>query len=238
MKITLEERNNDPNKEILFQKLARVSYKIKDRVLNPKFKQYNNYGGRGVTVDQKWLTSAGFIDDVDKIDGWDEQEFLLGNLELDKDIKFPGNMRYCLECTKWVTHKDNMQYLPEVQKPFYAYNQYTQEIMVGKNINNFADITNTNASTISAVLHRRKHKSGDWWMWYVDGDVPTIKRVYYKDTHGNIFWDVNSQRLAMKLGRSRGYISQKLLHPNKLKAGESVWEENVNIVELLNKYNA
>lgn len=238
MKITSEERQLDPNKERLFNKLAYVAYRIKYRTSNPKFKQYNNYGGRGVTMDPKWESAFGFIDDADKIDGWNEQEFLLGNLELDKDIKIPGNTVYCLEATKWVTHKENMQTLPEVQKPFYAYNQYTQEIRIGTNLNKFASDTGTNASTISGVLHGRKHKSGDWWVWYTDYPTPVIKRVYFKDKSGNVIWDVNSQRLSKKLGRNRAYVSQKLLHPERLAKGESVWEESVDVQSLLNKYNA
>lgn len=238
MIITMEERKKDPNKELLFQKLARVSYKVKDRVLNPKFKQYKNYGGRGVTIDSKWLTSAGFIEDVDKIDGWNEAEFLAGNLELDKDIKIKGNTHYCKENTMWVTHEVNMQTLPEVQKPFYAYNQYTQEIKEGLNVKLFSEENNVNSGVISNILHGRKHKSGDWWVWYKDANTPEIYRVYYKGIDGSVYWDVNSQRLSNKLGKNRGYISQRILHNDKLKHGEYAWKEKVDLDMLLNKYNA
>jgi hypothetical protein len=236
MFISLEERKENPKKELLFNKLARVSYKLKDRVLNPKFKQYKNYGGRGVTMDEKWLTSKGFIEDVDSIDGWDEEKFLAGELELDKDIKFKGNKVYDKEHTMWVTHKENMQYLPEVQKPFYAYNEYTQEIKEGFNQTLFAMENNLNKAVVSSVIQGRKHRAGDWWMWIKGTNPPTPIRYHYVNEKGEDIWDVNPRRLSLKLGYNRAYITNRINHPDNLRIGHKIWVEEINLTELINKY--
>lgn len=38
--------------------------KMKDRCLNPNHKYYRLYGGRGITVDPKWMSFEGFLADM------------------------------------------------------------------------------------------------------------------------------------------------------------------------------
>lgn len=38
--------------------------KMKDRCLNPNHKHYPIYGGRGITIDPKWMAFEGFFDDM------------------------------------------------------------------------------------------------------------------------------------------------------------------------------
>lgn len=60
-------------------------------------------------VCKKWLKLSMFIEDVRKIDGYDEEKFLNGELELDKDIKSNGiNKEYSLENCMFVTKKENV----------------------------------------------------------------------------------------------------------------------------------
>jgi hypothetical protein len=37
---------------------------MKTRCLNPKYHQYYYYGGRGITIDPKWMNITGFIEDM------------------------------------------------------------------------------------------------------------------------------------------------------------------------------
>ena len=127
MIITLEERKANPYKQELFNRLSRVCYKMHDRCNNPKQKCYKNYGGRGVTYCDKWQHVSGFIDDVDKIPGWDEKKFLAHQLQLDKDFRIEGSKIYSLETCMWISRQDNIKKQPSRQKPFTAYNLITKE---------------------------------------------------------------------------------------------------------------
>ena len=37
---------------------------MKDRCLNPKSRDYGEYGGRGITVCEKWMEFEGFLEDM------------------------------------------------------------------------------------------------------------------------------------------------------------------------------
>lgn len=37
---------------------------MKDRCLNPAHMHYHNYGGRGITICEKWLSFLGFFEDM------------------------------------------------------------------------------------------------------------------------------------------------------------------------------
>lgn len=64
----------------------------------------------GCTMCDRWLKLSNFVEDVPKIDGYDEERFLNGELELDKDIKSDGTKKiYCLEECTFVTHEVNQR---------------------------------------------------------------------------------------------------------------------------------
>lgn len=60
-------------------------------------------------VNERWLKLSNFVNDFKLIDGYDEEKFLNGELELDKDIKYDGNKEYCLEKCKLVSHIENLR---------------------------------------------------------------------------------------------------------------------------------
>lgn len=65
------------------------------RIKNSKNSSYNYYGGRGVTVDKKWLTFEGFWEDMEE--GYSDE------LSLDR-VNNDGN--YCKENCRWATKKE------------------------------------------------------------------------------------------------------------------------------------
>ena len=61
-------------------------------------------------VCDRWLLLSNFVHDFKSIDGYDEEKFLNGELELDKDIKTNGvNKEYSLENCTWVSHIENVR---------------------------------------------------------------------------------------------------------------------------------
>lgn len=68
---------------------------MKQRCLNPKSNNYKNYGERGVSVCEKWMTFEGFWEDM--------QEGYSEHLSIDR-IDVSGN--YCKDNCKWSTYSE------------------------------------------------------------------------------------------------------------------------------------
>lgn len=68
---------------------------LKNRCLNPKNIQYKNYGGRGITVCERWLNFINFYEDM-------------GNRPEGCQIdRIDNNKGYCKENCRWTTNKIN-----------------------------------------------------------------------------------------------------------------------------------
>jgi len=233
MIITREERLQDPYKEQLHERLRRVIAHIHDRCNNPNFKQYSNYGGRGVTYDPKWESTEGFILDVDSIPGWDEEAFIARKLQLDKDYRIQGNKIYTKNACTWVSAKENMQIQPSRQKEFYAYNVYTEVLEEHFSETLFAQDKGLERTVIGAVLHGKKHMAGDWVFWYKTETPPV--RTYIQASNGSeILEDINGQRLSKKLGRYKTAVSSALndARKNNKQAKVSGWIITVHPLDL------
>ena len=71
----------------------------------------------GCTVCERWLILSNFVEDVRLIDGYDEERFLNGELELDKDKKKDKNKHYIMKYCTWLSRPEN-QSLAMKGKPF------------------------------------------------------------------------------------------------------------------------
>jgi hypothetical protein len=67
---------------------------MKQRCLNPNNKDYHNYGGRGITVCDRWLKFANFFNDM----GGKPEELTLERMNNDGNYE-PSNC-------KWATRKE------------------------------------------------------------------------------------------------------------------------------------
>lgn len=101
----------------LYQKIRNRHYTIMSRCYNSNNYGYKHYGGRGVYVCERWHELDNFIEDIDKIDGWDLDLFMKGKLAIDKDYKVKGNKEYALEKCTFVTTTENNQLKPNQQRP-------------------------------------------------------------------------------------------------------------------------
>jgi hypothetical protein len=94
-------------KSELYMKLKSIYFNMMQRCYKEYATKYEYYGGRGVTVCEKWQTFDGFIDTVDTVEGWDEGKFLRGELQLDKDTKIKGNKIYSPETCIFIPSRLN-----------------------------------------------------------------------------------------------------------------------------------
>lgn len=75
---------------------------MKDRCYNLNSQKYPWYGAKGVVMCDEWL------EDPLKFIEWAENNNWKPGMEIDKDIKFPGNNVYSPEMCSLVSHKENM----------------------------------------------------------------------------------------------------------------------------------
>lgn len=228
MIITPQDRRNNPIQATLYKRLMSIIGHIRHRCNNPHNEEYQNYGGRGVKYCKKWSTGIGFMDDVDKIDGWDLNKFLQNKLQLDKDIKIKGNKLYSKETCMWVSHHKNMSVLPSIQTSFYSFNLYTKAVNKWHSIYEFIEFNpKLNKGVASAVLHHRKHKVGNYILWYSSEQPPKV--IYYTAIKGdNKIWDINKQRLSLKISCDRTAVSSSF-RGNKFKNGYRIGFSILNL---------
>ena len=94
------------------------------RCYNKKRKSYKYYGEIGCYVCDRWLILSNFIEDIDKINGY---ELWLNNknkyIALDKDINSNGNNKcYCLEECQFVKKSTNTKQANKTKKYEYMNN--------------------------------------------------------------------------------------------------------------------
>lgn len=117
---------------------------MKARCDRTGWRDYQNYGGRGITYDKRWVTFQGFWEDMSLT--WQQ------GLSLDRiDV----NGKYCKENCRWAT-------LSEQQRNKRTTKLYEYD---GKNI------TLTEISEITGTPYRKLHKRVESWGWSIDRAV-------------------------------------------------------------------
>lgn len=179
MFIPVEERNKS---NLLYRRLRAIKDSMMGRCYNKNNSKYLAYGARGVRVDEKWHKLAGFLDDIDSIDGWDEELFLAGKLRLDKDKKSRDNLLYSKDTCSWISPQENSKYKPSAQRKIHAkspeghfYSFYNQT--------DFAKEHGLDRPGIHACVHKKRIHHMGWQFWF-DGDKEPKPRTVYQASKG------------------------------------------------------
>lgn len=157
---------------VLYKKLRKTWYDMIQRCYNPKHPSYRFYGEKGVSVTSKWHTLDGFLETVDKVDGWDEERYTTETLHLDKDLKVKGNKVYSPETCMFVSPSDN--YKPtqkERQRECEAISP-NGEMYPFSNREEFCREHELNPSNVYFCLIGKYHQHKGWRFRYSDGSTP------------------------------------------------------------------
>ena len=154
-------RNKKTN--VFYNRIYTTWRNMINRCYNPTHFAYKNYGAKGVVVCDRWQTLNNFIEDIDKILGFDLQLFLNGELSLDKD-KIGDSKQYSLNHCCWISKQENNQYKPNQQKTIVGISPLGEKY-VFNNQSEFAREHNLTQFGISACLCG-KFKQYKKWKFY------------------------------------------------------------------------
>lgn len=107
---------------------------MKQRCLNVKNKKYKNYGGRGITVCERWMEFKNFIEDMG-----DRPKF--SSLE-----RIDVNGNYCKENCKW-SHSQEEQQNNRRDNKYFTYKSKT------KKLKEWSRVTGINYSTLRSRIY-------------------------------------------------------------------------------------
>ena len=115
-------------------RLYRIWTNIKDRVLNPKNKQYNDYGGRGITICDEWKNDFMTFYNWATTNGYSE-ELSIDRIDNDGNYE-PSNCRWAtqtIQCRNTRIRKNNKSGYKGVCYP-KGKNKYIAQICVNTKI--------------------------------------------------------------------------------------------------------
>ena len=158
-----------------------------DRCYNKSSKSYKTYGEKGCYVDERWFNFSNYVDDVINIEGYNEERVKSKELELDKNTKIKGNLKYSKETCLWITREENVAEMNRrtKQKPFIATrleDGYTEE---SYNISKFCKKWNIKFSTsVGDCLLGRRNDYDGWKFRYKENENIYISKLVNTNKSG------------------------------------------------------
>lgn len=150
----MEIKNRSIKYNPLYKKIYTLWHSMMQRCYQETNGSYKNYGARGVYVADEWKTLDGFIRTIDTVDGFDGEKLLSGEIQLDKDIKFKGNMEYSPEKCMFVSKQEN--YANRRNNRFFiGINLETEEVIHTNNREEFCRNYNLDSSTVWRMLQKK-----------------------------------------------------------------------------------
>jgi len=131
-------------------KIYAVWCTIKNRCLNPKNKQYKDYGGRGITICNEWLEFIPFRD-------WALNNGYAEGLHIHRE----NNGNYEPDSCRWVTRTENLRHtrktitmeIANEIRDLYKTGLYTQQEL--------ADKYNMDQQSVSLIINNKIWKRGN-----------------------------------------------------------------------------
>jgi hypothetical protein len=134
-----------------------------------KSKDYNRYGGIGITVAERWHSFEKFLSDIPLIDGYCEIDFKKGLLQLDKDAKSRTEIKkYSIETCTFMTAKSNYDLIDRdfFLREFEAISPKGR-VYVEKNVSKFSKKHNLHDSGVVNTLKGRQNSTKGWIFRYL-----------------------------------------------------------------------
>jgi hypothetical protein len=159
-------KSNNKCNDKFYRRSYNIWHNMLDRCNNVRSKDYDNYGGRGVTICPRWHDFSLFMGDLIKLPGYDYDKFIGRKISLDKD-KLANNINKCYspETCCMLTSKEQIQYIDVQRKikdrvsKFIAYHP-DGSVTVETNASQFARDHGLSSCKISNCLtgSRKSHK--------------------------------------------------------------------------------
>ena len=190
------------------KKMHEIWRSMMGRCYRPTSHSYKNYGAKGVTVCEKWHTYDGFLDDIDKVEGFDIDLLIKGELQLDKDIKQEDveSKIYSLETCVFVSRSENSSNRYN-NKKFIGINLINQEVILSKNREDICRKFNLDSSSVWRILknnssNKKLYKNvqtyKNWHFQYLDtfdiNLIPSKTFRYIMNKNTTEIFKIDSQR--------------------------------------------
>lgn len=178
----LNKNDSDYTKE-LYKRLYKVYNNMISRCYDNNHTSYKNYGAKNVTVCDRWRESfSNFLEDVDKIDGWDLSKFLEGSIQLDKDKKQFNSLNkiYSRDTCTFLTKKENRALQDDVTAFYVVHPSGTIEYR--KNLKPYCKSLGLNPAHAGEMLRgskkRKSVKGYQFFNHYPNADEILKRKTY------------------------------------------------------------
>ena len=128
---------------------------------------YDAYGKNGVTVDKRWHCFKNFYEDLPSIEGFEEEAFLLGKINLDKEYRSMDNKVYSLCQCGFISVTANRKKQPSKQKRLVA--AKGDMLVEFTNISEFCEKYNLRTGSVKKALDNNTIYKG--WRFKEKSDI-------------------------------------------------------------------
>lgn len=161
---------------IYFRKIYQTWRNMMQRCYNPSNPYFKNYGGKGITVAERWHDFDAFVEDFDKIKGFSEAVFTDKHIMLDKDGAGLFGSIYSLESCEFIDINESNKRKQHQMRPFRVVNMNTNEVRIYTNQSECAKDLNIRQSGISYTLTKGNGKYKGYMFEFIDRcSVTTIE---------------------------------------------------------------